>query len=371
MRYFKLKIFIYMAVMLLGLVTALPSLLPSQWLTTTPSWYQQHKVTLGLDLRGGSHLLLHIDDKKLVAETSLQFADSLSSALRENAISAAPAKVAADGLTVILRNSAQRDAAQQLAADLQKGQVPRQFKVSIVDNGLQIVMTKSYRTALLADAVERSVEVLKRRINETGVVEPLITSQGSRGILVQLPGVKDPSRIKALIGRTAKLSFHLVQESTSDKGAATLRLPASETGQFYTLNRQSLLSGSELSDAHLSFDPNTQEPVVNFRLNQHGAEIFADITKANIGRAFAVVLDGVVVTAPVIRSAISGGSGQISGNFTSREASDLALLLRAGSLPASLSIVEDRGQRSVLQQYLKTQVVNQRVKAGLNHWLRD
>ncbi|MBB5185918.1 SecD/SecF fusion protein [Zhongshania antarctica] len=342
MHHFKLKVLSYIAIVLLGIITALPSLLPSNYLESAPAWYQHHKVTLGLDLRGGSHLLLHIDDKKLIADTSLQFADKLSSKLRENAISASPAKVNTDSIVVELRHSAQLSAAEQLVIDLQKDQVPRPFRVSTSDNHLLIDMSKSYRETLLADAVQRSLEVLKRRINETGVVEPLITSQGKNGILVQLPGVKDPSRIKALIGRTAQMSFHLVHEPGPDGDAATLRLADAESQQLYTLNRLALLSGGDVSDARLGFDPNTQEAVVNFRLNQHGAEIFADITKANIGRAFAVVLDDVVVTAPVIRGVIGGGSGQISGNFTSREAGDLALLLRAGSLPASLTIVEER-----------------------------
>tara|TARA_R110000772_G_scaffold107988_2_gene210635 strand:+ start:23878 stop:26406 length:2529 start_codon:yes stop_codon:yes gene_type:complete len=342
MRYIKFKIFSYIAIVLIAIITALPSLLPSTWIADTPNWYQQHKVTLGLDLRGGSHLLLHIDDKKLLAETRLQFVDMVSSQLRTNGIPAAPAKISADTMTIKLRNTAQLDAAQQLAADLQKGQNPRQFKVSVVGDALNFEMSKAYRTQLLADAVQRSLEVLKRRINETGVVEPLITSQGNTGILVQLPGVKDPSRIKDLIGRTAQMSFHLVHDASRDGDIATLVLPGAEAQKQYILNRQSLINGGDLSDARLGFDPNTQEAVVNFRLNQHGAEVFADITKANIGRAFAIVLDNVVVTAPVIRSIISGGAGQISGNFTSREASDLSLLLRAGSLPASLSIVEER-----------------------------
>jgi len=342
MRYIKFKIFSYIAIVLIAIITALPSLLPSTWLADTPNWYQQHKVTLGLDLRGGSHLLLHIDDKKLLAETRLQFVDMVSSQLQTNGIPAAPAKISADTMTIKLRNTEQLDAAQHLAADLQKGQNPRQFKVNVVGDALHFEISKAYRTQLLADAVQRSLEVLKRRINETGVVEPLITSQGNTGILVQLPGVKDPSRIKDLIGRTAQMSFHLVHDASRDGDIATLVLPGAEAQKQYILNRQSLINGGDLSDARLGFDPNTQEAVVNFRLNQHGAEVFADITKANIGRAFAIVLDNVVVTAPVIRSIISGGAGQISGNFTSREASDLSLLLRAGSLPASLSIVEER-----------------------------
>jgi SecD/SecF fusion protein len=342
MRYPKFKALAYIGIVFMGIITALPSILPGQYLADTPNWYQQHKITLGLDLRGGSHLLLQMDSQKLLTQKVMQFADDVSVRLRDQNIAAAPAKASGSSAVIILRNKAQLEQAQELAMELQKGEIPRQFNMSIADNQLQISITTAFKKALVEDAVQRSLEVLKRRINETGVVEPLIASQGTDSILVQLPGIQDPSRIKALLGRTANLSFHLVHDAMQNKAAATIKVASAESEQFYTLDRQSLLNGGDLTDARLGFDPNTQEPVVNFRLNQHGSEIFADITRANIGRAFAVVLDDVVVTAPVIRGVIGGGSGQISGNFSSRDAGDLALLLRAGSLPASLSIVEER-----------------------------
>src|SRR5690606_28627615 len=158
-------------------------------------------------------------------------------------------------------------------------------------------------------------------------------------VLVQLPGVEDPGRIKALLGRTARLTFHLVTDGHD--GTATINVPGAE-GENYTLTRTPLLEGGHLTDARMAFDQRTGEPVVNFKLNRQGAERFGVITRDNVGRPFAVVLDGKVSTAPVIRTPSTGGSGQISGGFTSTEATDLALLLRAGALPAPLHVVEER-----------------------------
>ncbi len=267
MNRFWIRAVTYGLVIVLGLATALPSLLPPAWLSGLPDAYRAHTLTLGLDLQGGSHLLMKVDT---------------------------------DDLT---RGKNARDAA-----------------------------------AIRDDAVERSLEVVRRRLNETGVVEPLIVRQGEDGIVVQLPGVTDPERIKALLGRTARLSFHLLAEP----GAPARRLPASEGGPVYPLNPLPLLDGGNLEDARLGFDPRTGEPVVNFQLDEDGAGRFADITTRHVGDPFAVVLDGQVITAPVIRSPITAGRGQISGGFDAREAGDLALLLRAGALPAPLEVVEQR-----------------------------
>jgi SecD/SecF fusion protein len=181
---------------------------------------------------------------------------------------------------------------------------------------------------------------VRRRVNETGVVEPLITRQGDDGVLVQLPGVTDPERVKELLGRTARLTFHLVEPHA---GPGTLTLPDSDgSGRTYVVTAAPLLDGGHLTDARLAFNQTSNAPVVNFRLDSEGAKRFGEITTRHVGTPFAVVLDGKVITAPVIRSPITGGRGEISGGFTSREAGDLALLLRAGALPAPLKVVEQR-----------------------------
>src|SRR5690606_33637427 len=213
------------------------------------------------------------------------------------------------------------------------------FSVSTERNALLLTPNPNLRNVLTDDAVERSLEVVRRRMDETGVVEPLITRQGNTGVLVQLPGVEDPGRIKALLGRTARLTSLLVTQRNG--GTATINVPGAE-GENYTPTRTPLLEGGHLTDARMAFDQRTGEPVVNFKLNRQGAERFGVITRDNVGRPFAVVLDGKVITAPVIRTPITGGAGQISGGFTSTEATDLALLLRAGALPAPLHVVEER-----------------------------
>ena len=267
MNRFWIRAVTYGLVIVLGLGAALPSLLPPAWLSALPAAYQSHSLTLGLDLQGGSHLLLKVDTD-----------------------------------------------------DLTRGKSGRE-KAEVRD-----------------DAVARSLEVVRRRLNETGVVEPLIVRQGDDGIVVQLPGVTDPERIKTLLGRTAKLSFHLLAEP----GTPARRLPASDGDRVYPLKPLPLLDGGNLEDARLGFEPRTGQPVVNFQLDDEGARKFAEITTHHVGDPFAVVLDGKVITAPVIRSPITAGRGQISGGFDAREAGDLALLLRAGALPAPLEVVEQR-----------------------------
>ena len=199
-------------------------------------------------------------------------------------------------------------------------------------------------------ALEQSLEIVRRRVDETGVVEPTILRQGSDRVVVQLPGVQDPGRIKALLGTTAKMSFHLLDESgtRAQRGArlppGVELLPSAERGsnELYAVRRRAMLEGDRLVHATASFDQQTGEAVVTFRFDSQGARRFADITRANVGKPFAIVLDGKVLSAPVIREPITGGSGQISGSFTVRTANDLAVMLRAGALPAPLRIIEER-----------------------------
>jgi SecD/SecF fusion protein len=267
MNRFWIRAVTYGLVIVLGLGAALPSLLPPAWLSALPAAYQSHSLTLGLDLQGGSHLLLKVDTDDLTRGKSG----------REKS-----------------RSPRRRGGAQPGGS---------------------------------APPLER---------NRRGGA--LIVRQGDDGIVVQLPGVTDPERIKTLLGRTAKLSFHLLAEP----GTPARRLPASDGDRVYPLKPLPLLDGGNLEDARLGFEPRTGQPVVNFQLDDEGARKFAEITTHHVGDPFAVVLDGKVITAPVIRSPITAGRGQISGGFDAREAGDLALLLRAGALPAPLEVVEQR-----------------------------
>jgi protein-export membrane protein SecD len=199
----------------------------------------------------------------------------------------------------------------------------------------------------IGQAIDQSIAIIRRRVNELGLAEPNIQREGLDRILVQLPGVQDTTRLKEVLGRTAKLEFRLVDLSmTVEQAIATQAPPNSEIldswkGEKFLIEKRILVSGADIVDGQPSFDPRTHEPVVNFRFNLSGARKLAEATQQNIGKPLAIVLDNQVVSVPVIREPILGGSGQISGNFTKQEASDLAILLRAGALPAPLTVVEE------------------------------
>ena len=203
-------------------------------------------------------------------------------------------------------------------------------------------------------AVQQSIEIVRRRVDETGTREPTIQRQGDDRILVQLPGLDDPERIKRLLGKTAKMTFHLIDNRNSVEAAKAGRMPpgsrllssddVDSNGQsrMYLIRKRIMVSGDTLIDSQPSTDGRTNEPVVTFRFDTAGAKRFGLATSKNVGKLFAIVLDGKVISAPVIREPILGGSGQISGSFTFQSAQDLALLLRAGALPAPLTILEER-----------------------------
>ncbi len=217
-------------------------------------------------------------------------------------------------------------------------------------NGAEITVAynDSYIKKTKQTLLDQSIEIVRRRVDETGTREPDIQRQGENRILLQVPGLSDPEHLKAMLGKTAKLTFHLLDNSmpypdtgTTPPPPGTMRLKEDKGNEYFAIKSQVMLSGDMLADAHAGFSNNGQS-IVNIRFNNLGAKKFGDITKENVGKPFAIVLDNKVLTAPVIRSVILGGSAEISGNFTTQEASDLALLLRAGSLPAPLDIVEER-----------------------------
>jgi preprotein translocase subunit SecD len=231
------------------------------------------------------------------------------------------------------------------------GAAVNEFAVQNVGDGLfRMTFTDAGVSQRLATVVEQSIEVIRRRVDELGTVEPSIQRQGSDRILVEAPGERDPTRLKDIIGRTAQLTFHLVDVTADPVDAAAGRSPAGtivipsvdEPTIPYVVEEVPLLSGEDLTDAQAAFEQQTNEPVVSFRLSTNGARRFAIVTSENVGRPFAIVLDNEVISAPVIREPITGGSGQISGSFTVQTANDLAVLLRAGALPARLAVIEER-----------------------------
>ena len=227
----------------------------------------------------------------------------------------------------------------------------RSLDVSDAGGGLiRLTVTQAAITERIRQTIEQSIQIVERRVNQLGTVEPLIQRQGADRILVQVPGLQDPSRLKELLGKTAKMEFRMVDTTVSPDQAQQGRVPpdsevlmSSTSPKIpYVIKKQILVSGGDLTDAQPGFDQRSGEPIVSFRFNTSGARKFAQATSENVGQPFAIVLDNEVISAPVIREPITGGSGQISGSFTVQQANDLAILLRAGALPAPLTVIEER-----------------------------
>jgi SecD/SecF fusion protein len=335
---------VYSLFILLGLLSALPNVLPESVLQKLPTWYAANTITLGLDLRGGSHLLLEVDTQSLLREKNQDLADQLVAKMREVRLFHNRPEVDTNQVKVTVTNPSDISRVRELAKPVLEslGNGGRSYRMDEQGATLTLIPVREFSQTLQKDAVERSLEVVRRRLNETGLVDPTITRQGSDGVLVQLPGVDDPGYIRQLLGTTAKMTFHLVADGNSRSQTRVITMPGERANEHYELEARVALEGRHISDAQLGFHQNTNEPVVNFRLDTEGARRFAEITSNNIGRPFAIVLDGKVITAPVIRGAITGGSGEISGSFTPASANDLALLLRAGALPAPLKVIEER-----------------------------
>ncbi len=347
-----------LAILLTSLVVCLftvPSLMPPQDVQKLPNFLQR-RLVLGLDLQGGSHILLEVDGAAVRKEKLEALRDDVRKTLREARIGYRNLTI--QGNSVQLRPGKPEELPEAMRR-LRELSAPtggllavsgqRDIEVSENDGLIQLTLTDYGIRNRIRQAVDQSIEIVRRRIDELGTVEPLIARQGDDRILVQVPGLQDPARLKALLGKTAKLTFRMVDLSMTPQQALEGRPPPeseilySQDGkQPYLIERRVLVPGEDLVDAQPGFDSRTQEPVVNFRFNTSGGRRFAAATTENVGKPFAIVLDNQVISAPVIREPITGGSGQISGHFTVQSANDLAILLRAGALPAPLTIIEER-----------------------------
>ena len=346
MVYFaKWKMVLVGIICLLGLSFAAPNFIPLNQAEALPGWLPRQHISLGLDLQGGSHLLLEVDSKTVIREYLDSMVDAARIELRRDKIRYQGLGISGNGIQVTIKDEEKVDEARKLLRALERDAVLDE------DDG-RIVMTLNER--MIRDrktaAVQQSIEIVRRRVDETGTREPTIQQQGDDRILVQLPGIDDPERIKRLLGKTAKMSFHLVDQRNSVESAMAGRIPPGswllpsegEDGLMYLIRKRVMVSGDTLIDAQPSTDSRTNEPVVTFRFDTAGAKRFGSATSKNVGKLFAIVLDRKVISAPVIREPILGGSGQISGSFSFQSAQDLALLLRAGALPAPLTILEER-----------------------------
>jgi preprotein translocase subunit SecD len=332
---------------------AVPNFFSESTLRTWPSWAQRHMV-LGLDLQGGSSLLLEVDVNAVRKDRLQAIDEDVLRILRQNRIQFTGRAIKGNSVEVRITRDTDVENAMNKLRDLSQplggvfGQTG-QRSVDITENAGLITLTPSEPglAERVRQTVDQSIQIVERRVNELGLVEPVVQRQGLSRILVQVPGLQDPSRLKEIIGKTAKLDFRMVDVSMTPEQAIASHPPADseildgEGGAKYLVEKRVLVSGGDLVDAQAGFDQSGQA-IVNFRFNTIGARKFAEVTAQNVGRPFAIVLDNKVLSAPVIREAIPGGSGQISGNFTVESANDLAILLRAGALPAPLTVVEER-----------------------------
>lgn len=350
MVYFsKLKVAVVLGIVLIGAMLASPNLLDQKTVETFPKWLPHQQVSLGLDLQGGSHLLLEVKVAVVLKERLESLVDAARIKLRKAKIRYYGLGVISNGIKVSIRDPNKINDAQKLLKDIEQN-----LLITLTENNIIISFSEQALRAISGSAVDQSIEIVRRRIDETGTREPTIQRQGLDRILVQVPGLDDPERLKRLLGKTAKMSFHLLDPRGSfanvGKGKVppgSMLLPSTDNSnqnqqQKYLVKKRVAVGGDRLIDSQPTFDSRTGEPVVNFRFDTLGGKKFGDVTKKNVNRPFAIVLDGKVISAPVIREPILGGSGQISGNFTITEAQDLALLLRAGALPAPLTILEER-----------------------------
>ena len=335
----------------LGLIFTLPNFLPAN--VSIPGLPSQ-RLSLGLDLQGGSYLLLEVDQAALKAERLNNLVEDVRTSLKDAQIVFSSPGVSGGDVTVRITDPGQMDAARAALSKLGTLSQTGVRDVLVTTGPDQQIVLSLSSQALAADAskaVEQSIEILRKRIDALGTKEPTIQRQGTDRIVIEVPGESDPERLKAVIGQTAKLTFQMVDESVGLADIAQGRVPpedvvvpngeAGSQTPAYALQRRSVVTGEMLTDASAGFDQNGR-PDINFRFNGKGAQRFGDVTTQNIGHHFAIVLDGKVLSAPVIESAITGGSGQISGAFTQEQVTALALNLRSGALPAKLDVQEQR-----------------------------
>jgi len=359
LHFSRWQTFFIWLIVALGVAYAAPNVIPQSYLSPLPNWAPSRSMTLGLDLQGGSHMLLQVDRGQLVAERLTSARDDVRRLLRDQQIGYTGLSSGDRFVQVRVRDDSQVDAARQALNELVQPVAGglfgttsiSEFELTEPEPGLlRLALTEDGIRHRLSMAVTQSIEVVSRRVNELGTTEPIIQRQGEDRILVQVPGLQDPQRLKDILGTTAKLTFQMVDQTMPVQEAINGRPPAGSSVMYsqdnppvpYLIEDRVIVSGENLVDAQASFDQRTGEPVVTFRFDTRGATRFGQATQQNVGRLFAIILDNQVVSAPQIREPILGGTGQISGNFTVQSANDLAVLLRAGALPATLNIVEER-----------------------------
>ena len=326
-----------------------------QW----PSWLPGDVVNLGLDLRGGAHVLVEVQISEVVAEHMDTLRVDARKALTDGGVRRFTGlKANDDHVTVKITNAEDMARAGEILRGLAKpvggflgsglGMGSGGLDLEVVegaDQTFRLSMTPPAIASLTDRTMQQSLEIVRRRIDEAGTREPTIQRQGDNRILIQVPGIGSTAELMGLIGRTAKLTFHKVDgfgDQSTGVGPGQMLVPDRDGERSYVLDRRPVLSGENLVDSQPGFHPQNGLPIVNFRFDTAGARIFGSYTAANVGQLFAIVLDNEVISAPRIQSPILGGSGYIEGNFTTESATELAILLRSGALPASIKVLEQR-----------------------------
>jgi len=339
---------------LVGILFAVPSMFPERVVARWPSWVPSARINLGLDLAGGSYLLLQADTSDVARQRLQQMEETIETGLRrmKPRIAIDNLSSAAGRLSFVVRDPAQLDAAVEFARSQTKpvGLGPRDWNVNVFDqNRVEMVPTAAGLGEALENAMSTAREVVYNRVDPDGTREVTVIRQGRDRILVEVPGLQDPEALKTLLGKTARLEFKLVDldAEPGDTAAGRARpgmqvLPMAEGGGRIAVQRRAIVTGDRLIDAQQTFDPTDNSPAVSITFDSNGGRAFGKVTQANVGKPFAIILDDVVLSAPSIREPILGGQAQISGSYTVQTANDLAVQLRSGKLPVELSVIEER-----------------------------
>ena len=319
----------------------------SNFIKFDDNWIDK-KINLGLDLQGGSYLLLEIDNQPVIVQKLQNTVSILRKYFKDNNIFFKNLRIIEDESIVFEIENNQIEQIKSLLEDKNGNINPYysqyksyQFDLLISDNQFQLDFSKFGLIELKNSSLNQALEIVRRRIDEVGTNEPNIVKRGNDRILVELPGLDDPMRVKNLLGKTANLTFRFVTEN-SEETFGSEKLPFEDGSDEVIVSKRIVLSGDNLLDAKPRMDNQTNQTIVSFTLDRVGAKRFGKATTSGIGKRLAIVLDGKIISAPVIQDAIVGGSGIITGNFTFQSATDLALLLRSGALPAPLNIIEER-----------------------------
>jgi SecD/SecF fusion protein len=346
-------------VVLAGILIALPNAFSASFRAKLPHFLPNQAVNLGLDLQGGSYLLLQVDFDQVTRDRTESLVGDIRAGFRKAHISFTDLSSRGETVSVRVTDPSQMDQARTLLQGINpnlNGSMlsvgGKEYDITEPGGGAFLLrMTDAYKTLTRQQVMDQSIEVVRRRIDALGTKEPTIERSGDDRILVQVPGLQDPTQLKEILGKTAKMTFRLVDEqanpqaTTAPIGDEILPMMSenkNDAPQKIVVQRRVMVSGDRLTDASQGFNQQTGAPVVDFRLDSVGARQFGDVTKQYVNHRFAIVLDNQVITAPVIQSVILGGSGYIEGNFTAQTANNLAILLRAGALPAPLHPIEER-----------------------------